>query len=143
MPLNARAKGANGEREFCEWLSKNFSIPKPERNLEQVREGGADILCRPFAFEIKRCENILLQKWWTQINTAVSNQHGKAFGLEPVVAFRVNAKDWEFLISAKHIGVFAGYLHMPAHVWKKWAMNYIERLVTVEKQLINLELVNV
>lgn len=126
MALNARAKGASGEREFCDWLAKNFNIDRPERNLNQVREGGVDILCNPFGFEIKRCETIALHKWWLQVTTAVNNKSGKAFGLEPVVAFRVNGKDWEFLISAKHIGVATGYIHMPAHVWKKWANNYLE-----------------
>lgn len=128
MPLNARAKGAGGEREFCDWLSANFSIPAPSRNLDQVRDGGADIICPPFAFEIKRVENVSLTAWWNQVSKAVNKQTGKAFGLEPVVAFRKNTKDWEFLVSARHIGVGFGYVHMTAQVWKVWANNYLERL---------------
>ena len=70
--VNARSKGASGEREFCHWLTDNLGLEViPERNLEQVRSGGADI-CNvyPFIFEIKRVEVLDLKGWWIQVKEA-------------------------------------------------------------------------
>ena len=101
MPrINSRAKGANGEREFAKWLKENLNLQTlPQRNLEQVREGGSDILgVGQFVFEVKRVENLDLLTWWNQVvNDA------RLLNKEPVVAFRQNNKKWEFLISARNI----------------------------------------
>ena len=52
MSRMAKNKGANGEREFCKWLYENMTVPMPQRNLEQVRSGGADVTdIEPFFFE--------------------------------------------------------------------------------------------
>ena len=104
--INSRAKGAAGEREFCKWLYEHFDLSEmPERNLEQVRSGGADVLSvRPFVFEVKRVERLDLQAAWTQCVIAARKAGG-----EPVVAHRVNRQPWRFLISAKHIGLDLGY----------------------------------
>lgn len=123
--INSRTKGASGEREFCNWLYENFDLPeRPVRNLEQVRSGGVDIICPPFAFEVKRCQTLDFIAWWHQVRQAV--KHGPALGLEPVVAFRQNKQDWEFLISSRFIGVEVGYIHMKKAVFKKWALRYVE-----------------
>lgn len=109
MPINAREKGQRGEREFCKWLHKNFNLDKaPERNLDQTRNGGADILqVYPFVFEVKRVEDLDIEKAWIQCK----NDTMKCGG-EPVVAFRKNGGNWQFLISAKHIGLGLGFLHI-------------------------------
>lgn len=125
MPkINSRAKGASGEREFCQWLFDNFDIDvKPKRNLVQTREGGADVIFADFAFEIKRCQKLELFNWWMQIQKAT--QHGDALDKEPIVAFRQNGKDWEFLISAKNIGLEKGYLRINYIVFKNWFKNQL------------------
>ncbi len=140
--INARAKGASGEREFCDWLLHHFDIEiedKPERNLEQVRSGGADIIYPPFAFEIKRVEELAHGKWWAQVNTAIKDKKGPAFGLEPVVAFRQNRKEWEFLIGAWHIGAPHGFVHVNDMVWRHWARKFIdsikqEKIISIEEK---------
>lgn len=116
--VNARAKGAAGEREFCDYLEKHFDLPEQaKRNLEQVRSGGTDIIMPPFAFEIKRQERLSLENWWIQ-----AKKDGKDLGLEPVVAFRQNRQPWEFLISAKFIiDSNLGFIRISAFVFKKWA----------------------
>jgi len=116
MPLNARTKGASGEREFCRWLEQNFNLPvDAERNLEQVRKGGADILVPPFSFEIKRHETLSLLSWWIQAKSAAEK-----VGLTPIVAFRQNRKPWEFLISARNIGCQKGFIRLNEKVFKDW-----------------------
>lgn len=138
MALNAKTKGASGEREFCQYLYDNFKLEiKPERNLTQTRDGGADIICHPFAFEIKRCETLKFYDWWSQVRDAVSNKHGLAFGLIPVVAFRQNKKDWEFLISAQNIGVGFGFVHINSQVvFNEWVKNKIQEFEQSKQELI-------
>lgn len=129
MPkINARTKGASGEREFCDWLQDTFALDKkPTRNLDQVRDSGADVICNPFAFEVKRCEKLALLDWWGQVNRAVKNIDGKAFGLEPVVAFRQNGLRWQFMISSKHLAMpdDSGWIILSELMFKKWAMKFV------------------
>lgn len=121
--INSRAKGANGEREFCKWLAKNFNVELPERNLEQVRHGGADIIdIEPFFFEVKRVENIDLYSWWNQVRLSVKSS---PFEKIPVVAFRQNRSPWEFLISAECIGSKRGFVRLQENVFIKWAEKII------------------
>ena len=114
--INARAKGASGERQFCDWLEKNFTLgEKPQRNLEQVRSGGSDIILAPFSFEIKRVENLDVQAAWIQCKVAAEN-----LGLEPVLAHRRNRMPWNFCISASHIGCVLGYVQISERVFIEW-----------------------
>ena len=132
--VNARNKGATGERELCRWIKDNLGVlGDPERNLEQVRSGGADIInVYPFIFEVKRVENLDLVSWWIQVKTAweqlrdmsdVDEQAGIDRNLIPVVAFRQNNQPWEFLIHAGLIGNNLGFLRLNEKTFKEWALN--------------------
>ena len=121
--INSRAKGASGEREFCNWLERNFDLPtKPERNLEQVRSGGTDIIFPPFSFEIKRVENLDVQAAWVQCKVAAEK-----LCLEPVLAHRRNRQPWSFCIGARHIGCDLGYIQFDERVFKQWVGDAFER----------------
>lgn len=126
--VNGRAKGSAGEREFCQWLYDNFDLDKiPERNLEQTREGGADILdITPFVFEVKRQERLDLNSWWLQVLTA-TRERDTEIDIDhiPVVAFRQNNKKWEFLISAKYIGLEHGFIRLHAIRFIQWAKEFL------------------
>jgi len=115
--LNARRKGANGEREFCRWIAKLLDLDKiPERNLEQVRHGGADVLgIGNFVFEVKRCEKLQLRKWWIQVKNAMIDPN-----TIPVVVFRKNNDRWAILISATHIGLKYGFIQLPPSETEQW-----------------------
>jgi len=122
--INARTKGAKGELEFCRWLFDNYNVPMPTRNLEQVRSGGSDIIdIEPFFFEVKRCEKLSLFAWWAQVSKAVRNSHIET--AIPVVAFRQNRKDWEFLIPATEIGVKKGFLRISERTFLQWSSDKI------------------
>ena len=118
--INARSKGASGERELARWLKDNLRLNDlPQRNLEQVRSGGSDIIdVYPFFFECKRVENLDLLSWWIQVK-----HETKKSGAIPVVAFRQNHKTWEFLISAEYIGIELGFLRLDDRLFIKWAIN--------------------
>lgn len=127
MPkINSRAKGASGERELAEWLQHHFSLEnKPQRNIEQVRVGGVDLIVDPFAFECKRVEKLDLLSWWSQVKRAVEDEKDLAFGLEPVVAFRQNKNNWEFLIDGSHVGIKGSFVRLTTVAFKKWVKSYI------------------
>ena len=148
--INSRVKGASGEREFCQWLDIHLDIAHGERNLEQVRSGGADIInCYPFVFEVKRVENLDLDAAWIQVKEAwreikyegYDGTHQYTTGDEnliPVVSFRYNRKPWEFLISAELIGNSLGYMRLNEKTFKEFAlkelsMYKIEMLTSMAK----------
>ena len=114
--INVRSKGANGEREFCRWLQDTLDLGElPERNLDQVRNGGADIMTLPqFTIEVKRCEALALRQWWVQVMQAATKDS------QPIVAYRQNRKPWKFLISAQNIGLDKGFIEIAEFEFKKW-----------------------
>ncbi len=117
MSINARSKGARGEREFCEWLQDNMGLEhKPERNLEQVRCGGHDVLVGNLMFEVKRCEKLSKKKWWLQVTRASERIEDTI----PIVAYRQSRKPWVFLISAKYLGLKGGFIQIEQPEFKSW-----------------------
>jgi len=118
MSLNARNKGTKGERELAKWLYDNLGlVDLPQRNLEQVRSGGGDLLVPPFLYECKRVETLALDAWWVQSVIAARKEN-----LKPVVAFRQNKKNWEFLISADCIGLDKGYVRLTSRIFLQYAV---------------------
>lgn len=127
MALNARSKGASGERELAQWLyTKGLVIKPPDRNLEQVRRGGIDLIPEdhPFAYEVKRVEKfteLTLDKWWGKACVDARKQNR-----EPVVAYRPNRSDWTFLISVESLlGVPGSYAIVKSRVFVKYAQKRI------------------
>jgi len=121
--VHALNKGKAGEREFCAWLKENLDIDT-SRNLDQAREGGADVTTDDFLFEVKRRETLDLQSWWNQVVKAqkqTRNNH-----LIPIVAYRQNRQKWQFLISAQFIGLQKGFIHLEERVFKQWALEIIK-----------------
>ena len=121
MPINARTKGASGERQFCKWLKDNLKLTElPTRNLEQVRSGGADVLgVAPFVFEVKRVERLNKGKWWRQVKAA--SRHGEI----PVVAYRQNRRPWKFLLPSSLIGLEFGYIELEGVTFKQWITKFL------------------
>ena len=93
--INSRAKGASGEREAASWLFYNLKLDvMPERNLEQVRSGGGDLVgvgC--FCVEVKRCQTLAIKKWWDQTLKSAEDR-----GEDPVLMFRKNKDSWKFIV---------------------------------------------
>lgn len=119
MAINIRNKGASGERELAKWLHTNLHLDElPQRNLEQVRSGGSDLIVYPFYFECKRCETLSLKDWWIQVKYEALKVNAI-----PVVAFRQNRKQWEFLIGANNIGVDKSFIRITHDVFIPWAIN--------------------
>ena len=97
MGLNIRKKGSDGELELCRRLQPFFPNTL-QRNLEQVRSGGADVDgAHPFVIECKRVQDTGLgnkNAWWRQVKAAVTDPIQKI----PVVAFRPNKAKWRYLV---------------------------------------------
>lgn len=104
MPINSRAKGAAGEREFLKAVHERTGI-KGSRNLEQTRSGGHDVNGLPgWAPEVKRREVLDVAGWWQQ-----ALDQAKIANKKPVLAYRQNRKPWRVVILLSEISpAFAG-----------------------------------
>ena len=128
MPINVRSKGASGEREFCEWLFRKGLVEcVPDRNLEQVRHGGIDVIPEdhPFAYEVKRVETITYfttyDKWWIKATT-----DARRLGREPIVAHRKNRTNWMFCVSLQNLlGLPGSYAILSSVAFVKYAQKRI------------------
>jgi len=93
--INSRNKGASGERQAASWLFYNLKLHiMPERNLEQVRSGGGDLVgvgC--FCVEVKRCQVLQINKWWKQTIKSAEDR-----GEDPVLMYRRNTESWKFIV---------------------------------------------
>ena len=98
MTAMSRNKGSAGERELAHLLHAELGIAF-QRNLEQVRSGGGDLIPNdpafPFLIEVKRrrsgwtCE----AAWTAQVFKATENS-----ALHPCVAYRFDKKAWRFRV---------------------------------------------
>lgn len=122
--INGRAKGAGGEREAAIWLQEKFNLAElPQRNLEQVRSGGFDLIgFEPFAFEIKRSEAVDKRAWWNQVKKCTDSRH------IPVVMYRKNRQPWRFLIDAEVLGIHYGFVQLEAREFILWGKTLLKNI---------------
>ena len=108
--INARAKGAAGERQFCALVLKHTGI-ELQRKLDQTRGGGHDLECKfpadvsrwPWAVEVKRTKEATytkMAKWWKQ--TLIQAEKAR---LKPLLAWRVDRGKWKVTLKVKGLPV--------------------------------------
>lgn len=103
MGKASRTKGAAGEREFCNALSKLLDYMGVDsalsRNLSQTRDGGYDIAgLGDMAIEVKRAKQARVGDWWTQ--AAFQAQECNKF---PVLAYRLDRREWRVVMHINDI----------------------------------------
>jgi hypothetical protein len=81
-----RTKGAGFEREICHVLSESLG-GKFTRNLDQVRDGGGDIMLPGYLIECKRRARISIYEWMEQATKACNAEQ------KPIVIARADNKD--------------------------------------------------
>lgn len=92
-----RNKGKQGEREFAKKLGEGLGI-EFTRNLDQVRNGGYDLIgLEQLAIEVKRCETLCIGSWWKQAKSQAKE------GQTPVLAYRQSRKPWTVVVPAKFV----------------------------------------
>ncbi len=124
--INSRQKGATGEREFANLIYDELSI-KLERNLEQSRSGGFDLIAigscpiaqylNQFAIEVKRYRQVTdakVSEWWQQTLTQAQDAN-----LIPLLAFRQDRQSWHIVLP---LAVISDYLpsKYPELPWTAW-----------------------
>lgn len=93
-----RNKGHNGEREFAKKLSEALGRPV-QRNIDQVRLGGADIVeVPPFAIEVKRQEQLSVNAWRKQAIAQTTRDNPIA-----VLVFKQNRQPWRVQLDGRWI----------------------------------------
>lgn len=125
--VNPKQKGAGGEREACTLLGSiltegGVSASGIERNLNQTREGGGDILAIPgLVIEVKRCETLNVPMWWRQVCRAADRN-----GDTPVLMYRQNRKPWQFCLPSYLLVIGAkGYLTLGEPDFRVWLHRWV------------------
>lgn len=106
--INSRTKGHDAERDIAKRLNDIVEVirtayrgplpedwtPQVQRNQNQSAVGGDDLIgTYQFSIEIKRQEQLSLDKWWEQACASASRQ-----GKVPVVIFKQSRQPWRVLI---------------------------------------------
>ena len=86
MGKSQRTKGAGFEREICHVLSEALG-GKFTRNLDQVRDGGGDIMLPGYLIECKRRARISIYEWMEQADKSCNAEQ------KPIVIARGDNKD--------------------------------------------------
>lgn len=119
MGINIRQKGQEGEREIQRALEPiirkvmtDLGFPLPDkaivqRNQNQSAVGGSD-LSNTFglAIEVKRQEQLSINTWWKQCETAATDNSE-----HPVLLYRQNGKKWRCVTLV--------WLQLPGSTWQQ------------------------
>lgn len=96
-----RAKGARVENEICHMIA-NITGDQVKRNLDQTRDGGADIHWGPFMFEVKARQTVSMPAWQEQVRKAAQGTN-----FIPSVVWKRNGEEpWVALPFADFIKMF-------------------------------------
>ena len=87
--INSRRKGTAGELEVAGLIRQHLG--ETRRNLDQARDGGADLEFEGYLFEVKRKETLMLNPWWDKLLKTAAKK-----GKKPILAYRTNRKPWVF-----------------------------------------------
>ena len=90
-----RNKGAAGERELAALLSDELGFVV-KRNLGQARDSGDDLTVQQFRIEVKRQEQLRVDKWSEQVEACASP------GEVPVLMYRRNGQPWRVCLRLEH-----------------------------------------
>ena len=90
-----RNKGAAGERELAALLSEHLGFVV-KRNLGQARDGADDLTVAQFRIEVKRQEQLRVDKWSEQVEGCASP------GEVPVLMYRRNGQPWRVCLRLEH-----------------------------------------
>ena len=98
--VNARNKGASGERELADllmgWGLEIGVRLDIKRNLQQSRAGGHDLDGVPgLAIECKRVEAQAVAVWWKQ-----AVRQAQTIKATPFLCYRANRRPWRFMVRA-------------------------------------------
>lgn len=98
MGTMQRRKGKAGELELARLLRKLLGA-NVARNLEQTRQGGADLLgLSGWAVEVKRAALPRLSKWWLQ-----TCSQAEATGQRPALFYRLDRQPWRVVVALRHV----------------------------------------
>ncbi len=97
MTIHVRNKGHAGEREVARMLMESLSCGYLARNIDQVRDGGADIMTLlPYAIEVKRCQQLSFTAWRKQAVMQCTTKNPI-----PVLIYRQNRRPWKVQVLMK------------------------------------------
>jgi Holliday junction resolvase len=97
-PTNSARKGKVAERELARLLRKWLGSAVV-RNLDQVRDGGSDLLgIAGWALECKRAARPRVAEWWAQ-----TCRQAAAVGLRPALCYRLDRQPWRAVVALRDV----------------------------------------
>lgn len=136
MGASGKRKGAAGERQACALLGTMLSgrttvgpngapvayLEHLQRNLDQVRSGGSDIMgIDGLCIEVKRCETLTVGTWWQQVNRAADEAQRL-----PVLMYRQNRRAWQFCLPAMLLlPSLDGYITLGEREFAVWLNHWV------------------
>ncbi len=129
MSASQVTKGKDGERELIRHLRNLLGI-ELTRNLDQVRDGGSDILgLEGFFIKCKRSKASHINGWWTQaVHQAKANQ-GK-----PALCYRVDRCQWRVILALRHL--VPGFETAPHTLWLETSLDVFAAIIREQRPLI-------
>lgn len=101
--INPRRKAKDAELELAGLLHERLGL-RVQRNLDQCRQGGHDLILPGWALEVKRATKVLRNTWWQQ-----TVHQADAAELRPALAWRANRQPWKFLLALRDLApAYAG-----------------------------------
>jgi len=102
MSMMQKRKGRLGEQELARLLRDELG-DQVTRNLQQSREGGADLEGTPFVLEVKRAKTPKVLEWWRQACAQAQTANGV-----PALVYRIDHKEWMAVLplGAVHPGFY-------------------------------------
>jgi len=112
MTINSRRKGAQGEREWAQWLRDNLGIEARRGQQFAGGPGSPDVIgLEGTHAEVKRVEKL-------NITNAMA-QAGRDSGDNlPYVAHRKNGEEWLITIRARDVVCFKHILMYNLRIWR-------------------------
>lgn len=121
-PINSRAKGASGEREFAKLVHQHLGV-ELRRNLEQSRQGGHDLVAigadpisralDAYAIEVKRYAAItpaMMAEFWSQAEAQAARA-----SKTPALAYRRDREEWRVCVPLRALN--GGFGDWPGFEW--------------------------
>lgn len=101
--INSRNKGATAERDVANLIqpvvdkvyqAKGWEPPRVERNLEQVRRGGGDLVnILKHLIEVKNQSTLNIKSWWGQ-----AKRQADGTDMEPVLVYKIPRRGFRVMM---------------------------------------------
>lgn len=128
--INSRNKGATAERDVANLLqpvvnkvyeAKGLVPPRVERNLEQVRHGGGDLVGTELhLIEVKNVASLSIKSWWEQ-----AKRQAVGTDMQPVLIYKIPRRGFRVMMYGR-LQAGRQYVRTPVDIPLQAFLTYFE-----------------